>query len=266
VKVLLETLTWPEIEESLKKPHAVIVPTGSVEQHGPHLPLNVDFRCPSFIAETAATKVMETQDTQVFVAPAVNYGETSSSFSDFPGVIGFSIDTAMKVYEDIARSLVKNGFKNIIFVNGHSPNTGPITIALKKVSMEFPGAGLFAINWPTLAVNVINNLRISEWGLHAEEVETAAYMAIQPENVYMQRSVKEYPAFALSERWVKPDICADKSKLFFYTRKKFPIRSAGSSGVMGDPTAATKEEGEKILKAAVDSLVDLINEIVKSEP
>ncbi|GAI19376.1 unnamed protein product, partial [marine sediment metagenome] len=87
MEIRLENLSWPEVKEVLKKPHAVILPTGSVEQHGLHLPLNVDYRCPTYVAELAAGKVAKEHDIRVLVAPAVHYGETSSTFADFPGVI-----------------------------------------------------------------------------------------------------------------------------------------------------------------------------------
>ena len=109
MEIQLANLTWPEVEEILKKPNAVILPTGSVEQHGRHLPLNIDYRCPQYIAELAASKVVQEHGIRILVAPAVHYGETKG-FADFPGTIGLGIDTTTKVYEDIARSFINSGF------------------------------------------------------------------------------------------------------------------------------------------------------------
>jgi len=265
MEIRLENLSWPEVEEVLKIPNAVILPTGSLEQHGLHLPLNVDYRCPTYVAELAARKVQNEHNIRVLVAPAVQYGETSSTFGDFPGVIGLSVDTTMKVYEELARSFIHNGFKNIIFLNGHGPNAALIPVALRKVSMDFPNIGLYAIRWLHLGFDVIPKVRKQEWGLHADEMETSASLVIQPENVHLEHAVKELPSFSLSTRWFKADICGDISKVIFHSRWKLPVKTNGSSGVMGDPTVASKETGEKILEASANDLVKIIVEIVQSE-
>ena len=254
----LEKLTWPEVEEIVNKPHAVIVPVGSVEQHGRHLPLNVDYECPKYIAEKAAIRIAEQHDVRVLVAPAIHYGETSTGFQDFPGVIGLTIDTAIRMFEDIARSFVNSGFKKIVFLNGHYSNSGPLGIALRKVYVTNRDVNLYGVNWFALGGDVFNRIKKSEFGLHADEMETSASMVIQPENVRFEEAVKEIPAYSLSEKWTKP---ATHGKVFFHTLKQYPIKAKGSAGVMGDPTVASKETGEKLLEACVEGLVQLIVEI-----
>ncbi|MBW1801790.1 MAG: creatininase family protein, partial [Deltaproteobacteria bacterium] len=92
---------------------------------------------------------------------------------------------------------------------------------------------------------------------------TSATLVIQPENVHMDRAVKDFPSFSLSENWVKPDILGDKSKVLFHTRQKFPRRDQGSPGVMGDPTVASSETGEKVLEASSDDLARMIMEVTQ---
>jgi len=262
MQIRLENLTWPEVEDILKGPNAIILPTGSVEQHGRHLPLSIDYRCPEYVAEQAAKKVSEEHGIRVLVAPSVQYGETSSGFTDYPGTIGLSIDTAIRVYEDLARSFIRSGFKNIVFLNGHYPNTACISIALRKVVMEFPKAGLYGVRWFALGFDVVPKICKSEVRLHADEIETSASLVIQPENVHLEEAIKELLGFSLSDRWVKPVI---DGKVFFQSRQRFPERVKGAAGVMGDPTVASKETGAKILEAVVDDLAKLIVEIVESE-
>jgi len=261
----LVNLTWPDVEEIVKKPHVVIVPTGSIEQHGLHLPLSVDYRCPEYVAEMAARKVMKEHDIHVLVAPPVQYGEISLAIKGFPGCIGVYTDTAIKLFEDIARSLIVSGFKNIIYLNGHATNVASIVIGLRKVSYDYPEAGLYLVRWLALGTDVSTKIRKSEWGMHADELETAATLVIQPENVHMERAVKDFPSFSLSENWVKPDICGDKSKVLFHTRQKYPRRDQGSPGVMGDPTVASRETGEKVLEASSNDLAKMIIEIIQFE-
>ena len=265
MKIRLDGMTWPEVEEALRKPNAVIVPTGSTEQHGLHLPLNVDACCATHMAEQAARKVNDEHQIRVIVAPTISYGETTTfSLAGFTGTIGVSVDTMIRVIEDIARNFITQGFKNIIFVNGHAENIIPISTALKKLSIDYPDAGLYALNWWALGFEVVPEVCESKIRLHADEVETSVSLVIQPENVYLDKAVAEYPVYSLSEKWVFPDFYG-ANRVFYHSRKKFPIRAKGNPGVMGDATVASKEKGEKIIKAVVDNLAEIIVEVVQSE-
>jgi creatinine amidohydrolase len=261
MKVNLHDMSWPEVEEVLKKPNAVLIPIGSVEQHGPHLPLSVDSRCAIYIAEQAALKVTAEHQIAVLVAPALYYTDVVT-FKSFPGTVGVSIDTETRVIGDISRGFIEQGFKNIVFVNGHMGNVVPIQSALRQLSAEYPDAGLYAVNWWDLGFKVIPKVRKSTIGLHADELETSVSLVIQPENVQMDKAVKELPSYSLSEKWVYPDFYGVK-RVFFHSRKKSPKRSTGA-GVMGDPTLASRETGEKIIKAVVSDLAEIIVEVVRS--
>jgi len=259
MKVKLEDMSWPEVAEILEKPHVIVVPVGSIEQHGYHLPVSVDSRCVEYIAEKTAERVALGGKISALVAPVIRYTDTSL-FKLYPGTIGVSTDTLMKMIEDIARGLVKQGYKNIIFLNGHMPNSWTIQVALRKVSFDFPEAGLYGIDWWSLGIDTVRAMRKSNLMLHAEEVETSLSLVIQPENVHMEKAVKDQTTFSLSSRWVSPDFCAPQ-RLLWHSRK----RREGQSGVMGDPTVASKDTGEKILSAIINEFAELIFEIVASE-
>lgn len=258
MEIRLENLTWPEVAEIVSQPHAVIVPTGSVEQHGRHLPLSVDYRCPEYVAELAAQKVASAR---VLVAPPIHYGEVSTTIKGFPGCIGVYTDAAIAMFADIARTFIKSGFQNIFFLNGHNTNLASLTVALRKVQEEYPDTGLYVVRWMAMGAKVISEIRKSEWGLHAEEMETSASLFIQPENVQMERAVKEFPEFSISDRWTKPN---PWGLVVFHSRQRYPDRAKGDSGVMGDPTVASRETGRKILEAAADNLADLIVDVLKN--
>jgi creatinine amidohydrolase len=261
MKIKLEEMSWPEVDEVLKQPNVVILPVGAIEQHGLHLPLDVDARCSAHIAEQVARKVIEEHKIGVLVAPTVYYGETST-FRGFPGTIGVSVDTLVSMIRDVVRSFISQGFNNIVVVNGHSGNTIPIAIALRKASIDFPDAGLYAVNWWDLGFDVIPNIRKSETGLHADELETSLSLVIQPENVHMEKAVKDIPSYSLSSRWVVPDLQQSPKRVFYHSRKGYPKRPGERSGVMGDATVASRETGEKIISAVVDDLAKIIVEIV----
>jgi len=261
MEIKLENMSWPEVEEVLKEPNAVILPVNSVEQHGRHLPLSVDFRCPTYMAEKAARRITDEHNIRVLVAPPIIYGETTV-FREFPGTIGLSADTLIRVLEDIIRSFISHGFKNILIINGHYDNRIPIGAALYKLSNEFPKLGLFAVEWLALGAEVILKQRKS-YGAHADELETSVSLVIQPENVHLDKAVKEYPVSSLSDKWWSIDPYSPK-RIFHMSRRRFP-KMGENAGVMGDPTMATKEFGEKVITTVVDELTELLMEIVKSE-
>ncbi len=259
-KVKLNELSWPEVAEVLKRPNVVLLPVGSMEQHSLHLPLNVDSCCATYIAEQAAKKVTGDGNIRVLVAPAIEYTWVQGDFSKFPGTIGVSVDTLLLVIGDIIRGFISQGFNTIILVNGHFPNSAPLSLALGKTSIEFPETGLYLVDWWKLGFDVIPRIRkSSELGFHADELETSLMLVIQPENVHMEKAVEDRPGYSLSERYVG---VGGRGPVTFHSRKKFP-KMGTSPGVMGDPTVASRETGEKIIAAVVDDLADIIAQAAK---
>ena len=255
----LEDMSWPEVEKVLQQPNVIILPVGSTEQHSLHLPLDVDSRCATHIAEQVAEKVANEHKIHVLVAPTLQYTD-SSSWLSFPGTMGISAETLAKVIEEITRGLLKQGFKNILIINGHYPNAAPITIALRHLESDFPDAGLYALNWWSAGFDTIPRVRKSKSGLHADELETSVYLAIRPDKVHLDKAVKDLPRYSVSERWAEPDLCG-RQRLIYHTRRNLPVKGR-SPGVIGDPTVASRETGEKIIAAVVDDLTRLILEIM----
>lgn len=263
MKIRFAELSWVEIEEIQKKPNIIILPVGSTEQHGPHLPINVDSYCPTYIAEKAANEINKKSPVKALVAPTVYYTEVAT-FDGYPGTIGVQIDTIAKYLEDITVSFTKNGFNNLLIVNGHSSNIIPINTALRKANIKFPNAGYYAVNWWSIGTDTILDTIQSKPCLHAEEIETSVSLWIQPENVNMEKSYCEYPTLSLSEKWVTPDFYGLTKHVFYHSRKKYPKYNI-SPGVMGDAKIASSEKGKIIVEAVVKDLCELIIEIVESE-
>lgn len=262
MKLKLSDMSWPEVQEFIKQPNAVLIPVGSTEQHGLHLPLNVDSVCATYFSEKAAEKVNAENNIRVMVAPTIHYTEVNT-FSSFPGTIGISLETESRLIADITRSFLGQGFANLIFINGHFNNMLPINMALSQVEEDHPDAGLFALNWWALGFETIPKIRKSQVCLHADELETSLSLFIQPQNVQMDKAVKEIPEFSLSEKWAFPDFYAPP-RVFFHSRKKMPKMGNGK-GVMGDPTVASKDTGEKVANAVINDLVEIIIEVINSE-
>jgi len=117
--VRLDEMTWPEVKKALEKPHVILLPVGSTEQHGPHLPLNIDSFWATYIAEQTAKTVNDRyKDFSVLVAPTIHYTDVSCH-KMFPGTVGVKVDTLIAMIEDIVKSFIEQGFKNIILCNLH---------------------------------------------------------------------------------------------------------------------------------------------------
>ena len=114
--LLIENITMPEFEEGLKKTRTVIIPVGSVEEHGPHLPLSTDTMQAYEVAVETSKKV------PVFVAPPIHYGVCRST-SQHPGTISITTTTLKSLIKDISVSFSKQGLKNFLIVSGHAGGT-----------------------------------------------------------------------------------------------------------------------------------------------
>jgi creatinine amidohydrolase len=263
MKVRFSHFTWPEIAEIQKQPNIIILPVGSTEQHGPHLPLNVDSCCPTYIAEKAAFLTNQEKKIVALVAPTVHYTEVAT-FDSYPGSIGVSVDTEANYILEIVTSFIENGFNNILVLNGHSSNMIPINTALRKATIKYSKAGIYGINWWSLGATTIKNTLKSKPCLHAEEMETSVSLVAQPVNVKMDKACSEYPTLSLSEKWATPDFYGLGKSVFYQSRNKYPKYGEGL-GVMGDATKACRQTGEIIIDAVVKDLHDIIIEIVQSE-
>jgi len=123
-----------------------------------------------------------------------------------------------------------------------------------------------------MGIDVIPQIRKSEAGLHADEMETSISLVIEPENVHLEKAGKWFPSYSLSKRWVGScDLVRDViPRVLYHSRVRMPKgpgaeNPAEAQGIMGDPTVATKETGKKIASAVVDDLSKVIVEIVESE-
>ena len=136
-----EKLTWPEINDAVAAGQICIVPCGAVEQHGPHLPLDVDM----LLSTSVALGAGEQRPDKALVLPSVSYGYTGHVM-DFPGTINVDWENFIKSNIDVGRSLAYHGFKKIIFLNGHGSNTPNLDLAARRVNLE-TDAECIACNW-----------------------------------------------------------------------------------------------------------------------
>jgi len=255
----LGDMSWTELREVLKKPNVVIIPLGSTEEHGAHLPVKFDSLSATYIAENAAQKVVDEHNICVLVAPTIDYTEVSHH-KRFPGTIGVKADTLTRMFRDIVGSFLDQGFNNIILLTAHWENCAPMEVALTMIKDDYPKANLFGLSTMGLGFDVRPGLvkaDIAGTG-HALEIETSMGLVIEPEMVHLDRAITGSRILPLSPRYIGKS-GKDHSKGVIYHSG---LTGFDESGTLGDPTMATKEEGEKILTAIISDVADIIVQIM----
>ena len=187
-KVLWQEMLRHELLEALEQRPVVIVPVGSVEQHGPHCPMDVDISIPYHLAIRAADAI---DDFPVIVAPPVSYGFTHYNMGEV-GTITIRVELFIELLCDISRSLWANGFRRIILLNGHGGNQAPTWVASVKLAEEDVWA--LALTYWTMAPD-----ELREWGEeddqgsigHGGEWETSLQLYLRGELVDMDRAVRD---------------------------------------------------------------------------
>lgn len=249
-KLYLYEWTWAEVRDYLKKDSVIILPFGSTEQHGLHLPLGNDALVAIRLAEDAA------RATKTIVAPPCWYGWSPHHMA-YPGTISIIPETLTRVLYEVLRSLIYHGFKRLIVINGHRmANLPPLQIAASRIRNE-TGAYVTIADPFYIGDTMSREIRESPPGGigHAEELETSHMMYIFPELVNIKKAVKNLPKkkkFHVADPYVEADRTFTPSTLESFRQATKP------SGVTGDPTLSTLEKGKRLHKALVDNLVELI--------
>jgi creatinine amidohydrolase len=238
--VLLAHKTWPQVEEYLKTNKRLIIPIGSVEQHGPTGLVGTDFLTATDISKAVGEK------TKTMVAPSLNYGMASHHMG-FSGTATLRPKTLMSVIYDVVESFYTHGFRNIIFVNGHGGNIAIIQAAMceLKYTEAFVGLDMKLQSWWQLK-------EISEYETKHFGDESGFHATIGEVSVTMYNQ-KE--AFA--------DI---ENRLFEIERPKtlFPLspsemRKHYPDGRMAsNPGLATYEHGEVLFDLAVQAIANVV--------
>ncbi|MGI8606373.1 MAG: creatininase family protein [Gaiellaceae bacterium] len=250
--LLYERLTWPEVRFAAEQDRVCLSPVATLEDHGPHLPIDTDLRITSEICR----RVAERAGDDVVLLPAIPHGY-SPHHMDFPGAITIGLDTFTNYLLDVGRSLARHGFRRMLYLNGHGSNQNLVEMAARLVGVEFPNvlaAAAFYLSGQE-SLRKIDALRDSEQGgmAHACELETSIYLAIDPEAVDMSKAVDEL-GYQQSE-YAYMDWSDGPLKLMPWWS------SFSTTGVQGRATRGTAEKGEKLLEAAVLEVTGFVTDL-----
>jgi len=254
VKYRYGEMTWPEVRDAARSGRVAVVPIATIEDHGPHLPVDTDLRLCRAVCEAAVAAAPE----RAVLVPGINHG-FSPHHMDFPGPITIGAHTLIDYGVDVCSSLVRHGFERVLIVNGHGSNAPFVDVIARLVVV---GTGALAASvsyWNAPGVREeAERLRESDavGGMnHACEFETSAYLALRPELVDMSKARRELSHRPSANYWT--DLVAGDGPLAMME----PWSALSESGVMGDPTKATAEKGRRLLAAAARGVVVLIDEL-----
>ena len=256
-----EKLTWPEINDAVALRKVCIVPCGAVEQHGPHLPLDVDLICPGGIAVGAGRAIPD----KILVLPTLAYGYTAHVM-DFPGTINTHYETFIRQVLDVTSSLAYHGFKKIILLNGHGSNMPNLDLAARRTNLETDAECVVAAWWNLLTVDpaFLPSWRESKFPggcAHACELETSLYLYLAEEDVRKDKIKNGTIKMNQDQNpfnWVDL-FAAGPATIISWTS------SYSETGVLGEPEKATKEKGERAYNEAVKQLCRFV-EFFQSRP
>ena len=254
-------MTWQEAKETFKTVKLGIIPTGSMEQHGPHLPLGTDFIIADYLAKEVSKK------TEVIVTPTIPIG-FAAYHQDFEGTLSIPTDVLTAYYQSVADSLILYGVTHILFINGHGGNGA----ALTNVCRNLRDRGITAafLQW----FQITDGLK-SEWGLtgHGDISETSLMLAISGENVHLEKA-----AAPNNKNQTENIQTLDLTRLKFGPGVVNTYLRSGDVSDTGDlleyghssntdysksPADATAKNGQEIIEAVVDYVVDFIDEFKK---
>ena len=239
-------LTWAEMNDAIAMNKVVLLPTGSTEQHGRHLPLDVDV----FLAESVCLEAGRRAPDKILVLPPIAYG-LNLHHIDFPGTIHIEPDVFITLCLNIPKSVAYHGFKHILLVNGHGSNTPLIDLVARRTVLETESL-CGALGYFPLAMDAFNRVKDTPVMAHADEFETSLYLHLAPERVQMDKAGH---GDDVAGKYASSDsIYSNPVRFNDYWGRWTNL------GVHGDARTATAEKGKAIFEAAVNGLVEVVAE------
>ncbi len=217
-----------------------VLPLGSTEYHGDHLPFGTD----TLVAESLADAVSK-RVSGMLCLPALPFG-MSRHYSSFPLSITLSTETQIHVIKEILESLNQQGLRRLLIINGHDGNLPGIEAATREYRVEHPEMKIAVLEaWWVTAAELLPKGTFEAWGGlgHAGEGETSIMLRVAPELVNLSKANGHIP------------------KLPEHVQVKWLFKEITPFGVTGDPTKATSEKGILMWNALVDHLVSFVEDM-----
>ena len=239
-------LTRKQVDALDRNETLLVLPTAAIEQHGHHLPLATDTLINNFMLGRALTLLPA--EMPIYALPPVCYGK-SNEHVGFPGTLSVSAATFMAVIRDLGASLSASGFKKLVLFNTHGGNAALVDVMARDLRAEFELRTFTLLGSGGAKFEGLNPQETA-YGFHAGEWETAMLLSATPELVHTDQYTSNYIADIQKPELLKPE--------FSSANFAWLTRDIAESGVMGDPSAATAEKGEKWAEAAAQRVAEAL--------
>jgi creatinine amidohydrolase len=248
----LVELSGPAVSATLTTDSILLLPTGSIEHHGAHLPLSTDLITADLLGG-AVVDAAASAGLDVWKLPALSY--TKSDEHDWaPGTVWIGWETLMRTVIDIGRSVANTPARTLVFYNGHGGNIALLQVALRELRREF-GLRTFLMGPPIPAGDGVDGPDERGFGIHGGHGETSLILHLRPDLVDLAKATREVPDALADFEFVK----FNRGPVSF----GWLSNDFGPTGVIGDPTAASAEWGAALAARAVSDGVAALREIAR---
>jgi creatinine amidohydrolase/Fe(II)-dependent formamide hydrolase-like protein len=244
--ILVAHLTWEEARDRFRAAEIALLPVGSTEQHGPHLPLDTDSFDAEYLAIEAAQRVSRPRP---LVLPTIPYG-VAYHHMDFPGTLAVSPDVLSRLVVEVGMAAARHGITKLVIVNGHGGNVPALRYAAQIVNRD---ARIFTcVDSGETSDAEVQELIETPNDVHSGESETSTSLATRPHLVRIDRMRRSVPSFA--SRYLD---FTERNSVEWYGR----TAGFSESGVLGDPTRASREKGEKLWAIMIHHMVAFLEDL-----
>lgn len=249
---LVTDLSGPALSATLTDQSILVLPTGSIEHHGAHLPLSTDLLMAELVGG-AVVDAAAAAGLDVWQLPALSYTK-SDEHHWAPGTVWLSGDTLMRTVVDIGRSVAATPARTLVFYNGHGGNIALLQVALRELRRQF-GLRTFLMSVGVPAGDGVEGPDELGFGIHGGHGETSLIMHLRPELVDLSLAERSIPEQLVDFDYLKFN---GGPVSFGWVSNDF-----GPTGVIGDPTQATADWGATLFDRAVADGVAALREIVR---
>ena len=243
--LVLAELSWPEVEAVRDQVELVLLPVGSIEQHGTNIALCMDSAASDAFCRRASQRLYP----RVLVAPAMPWG-ISFHHLNFPGTITFSPDTFTQILVEVVGSLQQHGFERFLIMNGHGGNASAMNVATVRIKETYEPAFIGAADYFGFSDEQLTD--------HAGDGETSIAMDLIPDMVKQDS--------------LAPGEMTDLGKGFRVTMGRYGVSvphrfdEYTRNGAFGDAREATRERGQAMMTSALNNFSGFVGELIASSP
>jgi creatinine amidohydrolase len=236
-----------------------VLPVAAVEQHGPHLPLNVDTSLADGVVQATLPHLQTDLPLLFLPTQAIGFSPEHTAFA---GTLSLKSETVIRLWTDIAESVAATGVKKLVLLNSHGGQVGMLDIVARDLRARL-GMLVYSVNWFNLPLVGDNDELVNErfsaeehrFGIHAGDIETSMMLALKPEQVDMAKA-QDFQSTS-KDRAQKFSILGDGKS----AKLAWQMQDYNPQGAAGNAAAATADKGRAVLNAAGKSFAQLLLEI-----